>query len=87
MRVQAVASLESIGCPRCLWGRTTFGGDARRRLVVTLRAHVAVWHPDADVDALLAPEIVAPQRAVPRAAIRPPARRPPSRPTLPVAIG
>jgi hypothetical protein len=52
--------------------------------VVTLRAHLAVWHPDADVDALLA--IVAPARDA-RAAIRLPARRPPSRVTMPAAIG
>lgn len=79
MRAEAVESPESIGCPRCVWARMTSGGDARRRLLVTLRAHVVVWHPDVDADALLA--AVAPSSA--RAGT--PARRPPGPP--PAAIG
>lgn len=73
---------ETITCPRCLWARMTQGADALLRLRVSLIAHLAVCHPDAEVEHAPAFDL----RAAPpsRAARLPPPRL---RPTPPVAIG
>lgn len=72
---------ETITCPRCLWARMTQGADALLRLRVSLIAHLAVCHPDAEVDE--APACAVRSAPASRSARLPPPRRP----TPPVAIG